>query len=196
MQYNALNSINFMSYRYGINDLLQIPSHLFLHHSFHHLYLPFYALFFALFFIFIVIFIFIFILSLPLQTRWAWGREDISQLEKNLAPRVIPTYCLLRVLVLCCMSWMLLILNTIAITLVPVMMGRMFFHTAQIPQRVQHDPVAYIVGACVCLTIVTVTRSFALICLNAQKAKGLMKSAVSIPFQATLKSKLLHNFLQ
>lgn len=135
-------------------------------------------------------------LSYSLQTRWAWGREDISQLEKNLAPRVIPTYCLLRVLVLCCMSWMLLILNTIAITLVPVMMGRMFFHTAQIPQRVQHDPVAYIVGACVCLTSVTVTRSFALICLNAQKAKGLIKSAVSIPLQATLKSKLLHNDLQ
>lgn len=83
---------------------------------------------------------------------------------------------------------MLLILNTIAITLVPIMMGRMFFHTAQIPQRVQHDPVAYIVGACVCLTSVTVTRSFALICLNAQKVKGLIKSAVSIPLQATLRS--------
>ena len=127
-------------------------------------------------------------MPLSLKTRWAWGREEISQLEKNLAPRVIPTYCLLRVLMLCCMSWMLLILNTIAITLVPIMMGRMFFHTAQIPQRVQHDPVAYIVGACVCLTSVTVTRSFALICLNAQKVKGLIKSAVSIPLQATLRS--------
>lgn len=131
---------------------------------------------------------------LELQTRWAWGREEISQLEKNLAPRVIPTYCLARVLVLCCLSWLLLILNTITITLVPVMMGRTFFSLAQFPLKVQHDPVAYIVGACVCLTIVTLTRSITLFCLNAQKFKGFRKSLFSIPLQAVIKSKSFYTF--
>lgn len=122
------------------------------------------------------------------QTRWAWGPEEQSELEKNLAPREVPTHWLARTILLSIFSWMLLILNTLALTLLPIMTGRSIFYLLQLPIYVQHDPISYIIGACVCVTALTVGQSLLRLCSASVKMRGLEKSIFQMPREAAFKS--------
>lgn len=80
------------------------------------------------------------------STRWAWGTEEPSHLEKNVAPRVVPSYWLLRVLALCFCSWVLLVIVALFILIVPLSLGRMISVGIQAPVFLRHDPLNFVVG--------------------------------------------------
>lgn len=128
------------------------------------------------------------------QTRWAWGPEEQSELEKSLAPREVPTHWLARTILLSFFSWMLLILNTLALTLLPIMTGRILFYLLQLPIYVQHDPISYIIGACVCVAILTMGQSLFRLCSSSTKMRGIRKAVFQLPRVAVFKSKSFHAF--
>lgn len=90
------------------------------------------------------------------STRWAWGPEEPSQLERNVAPRVAPTYCFLRCTLLIIASWLLMATTTLCCTLLPVVLGRLSQHCSEmVPARLMHDPVSYVLGLAFLLPLFT-----------------------------------------
>lgn len=85
------------------------------------------------------------------QTRWAWGTEEPSALERCVAPRLTPSWWLLRValLVLCC--FLLLNCITLFFFLVPLQLGRALSALVYVPQALKHDPLHFVVGCIVCM---------------------------------------------
>ena len=84
---------------------------------------------------------------LQMQTRWAWGTEEPSQLERQVAPRQAPSFCMLRCAVLICVTWCLLACITVSCTLLPVVLGRIAHLVTQlVPAGLTHDPACYLVG--------------------------------------------------
>jgi hypothetical protein len=79
--------------------------------------------------------------------RWAWLNEEPSTLEKNIAPRVKPTYWLLKTLVLIIISLTLLHCLVLCIFIVPVSVGRGLFQMLYIPRSLNHDPLCFIIGS-------------------------------------------------
>eukprot|EP01036_Dinobryon_divergens_P022078 gene22078-30313_t len=81
------------------------------------------------------------------STRWAWGNEEPSQLERLVAPRLAPSYCMLRCAVLICVTWCLLACITVSLTLLPVVLGRIAHLVTQlVPMSLAHDPACYVIG--------------------------------------------------
>ena len=123
------------------------------------------------------------------QGRWAWGLEEPSQLEKDLVPRDVPSYWLLRTIILTLLSWSLLILNTLALTIVPLMTGRALFSVAHVPLWIQHDPISYIIGLCACFMAISLCQTLIKMMSSIKKLKVLKISFIEIPSEAKFKSK-------
>jgi len=85
------------------------------------------------------------------STRWAWGSEEPSSLERHVAPRVIPKnwFSLLAIIII--QSWTLLICITILILVVPLNVGKVLLHFSLFPSRLSHDPLCFILGSVACL---------------------------------------------
>lgn len=113
------------------------------------------------------------------STRWAWGTEEPSHLEKNVAPRVVPTYWLLRVLVLCFCSWILLVMIALFILIVPLSLGRMLSVGIQAPVFLRHDPLNFVVG-CILLQYGFKFYSYCNIQLVLRKISGLASMGSSL----------------
>eukprot|EP01038_Epipyxis_sp_PR26KG_P004296 gene4296-6091_t len=80
------------------------------------------------------------------SSRWAWGTEEPSALEKNVAPRVIPSYWLLRCALLLTISITLINIITTAGVVTPLIIGRQIYSISQIPSWLCHDPICFVVG--------------------------------------------------
>ena len=124
---------------------------------------------------------------LPSQGRWAWGLEEPSQLEKDLAPRDTPSHWLARTIILTLLSWSLLILNTLALTIVPLMTGRALFSVAQVPLWIQHDPISYITGLCACFMAVSLCQTIIAMTSSLKKLNTIKKSVFKMPRGAQFK---------
>jgi hypothetical protein len=90
---------------------------------------------------------FVDVTCLTSQTRWAWGTEEKSALELNVAPRVNPTFHMVRVAALVLCVWA--IINGIVLTLiaVPIPLGRLVLSALCVPTMLRHDPLHFIVGS-------------------------------------------------
>jgi hypothetical protein len=124
-------------------------------------------------------------------TRWAWGTEEPTDLEKSVASRKIPTYWMPRTFLLALFSWLLLICTTLALTIVPLLTGRTIVWVVELPLWIHHDPVSYVVGLCVCSFLTSCCRG-----LSSRRVKGLRKAFLKMPFSVTIKiGKVLFSFL-
>lgn len=94
-----------------------------------------------------------------MQTRWAWGNEEPCELERSVAPRVRPDWCILRTLLLCFLSWLVLTALVLAVFFVPVSLGRGALHLVQTPRWLFHDPVCFFIGFVItCMAVSVVAR--------------------------------------
>lgn len=78
--------------------------------------------------------------------RWAWINETPSAIERNVAPRVIPSHWLLRTCLLVGISWCLSIVIALFLMVVPLQIGRSLSQLIYVPVAWQHDPLHFIVG--------------------------------------------------
>jgi hypothetical protein len=116
------------------------------------------------------------------QTRWAWGTEEPTALERNVAPRKTPSFWVLRVLVLIALSWMLLVVTILGGTIFPVLLGRFIVWSLQVPSWLVHDPICFVAGAFVISEGANVVKA-----LRSRRGRGLRKAAHKIPVKALLK---------
>jgi hypothetical protein len=86
-------------------------------------------------------------------TRWAWTDETKSTIEKRLAPRIVPSYCYLRSFLLVLLSWLLVIFMIITLFLLPIFVGKHLFNISQLPLWLKHDPILYVCGVLVIMTV-------------------------------------------
>eukprot|EP01033_Poteriospumella_lacustris_P007298 gene7298-5251_t len=78
--------------------------------------------------------------------RWAWINETPSAIERNVAPRVIPSQWLWRTCLLIGISWCLSIVVALFLMVVPLQVGRSLSQLLCVPLAWQHDPLHFIVG--------------------------------------------------
>jgi hypothetical protein len=83
------------------------------------------------------------------MTRWAWINEPLSDLERSVAPVVVPSLCWLRLCALLVTVWMTLSSFSMMVIFGPVMIGRVVLIYLQMPffssPRV-HDPLSFGIG--------------------------------------------------
>ena len=99
------------------------------------------------------------------QGRWAWGKEKKSTIEEGVAVRaffvghgksiITSAQLISRVVLLLLLSWMAIILCTIAGLSAPLVTGRLALHLLQLPEAYLHDPLAFGIG------LVTLSTAFA-----------------------------------
>jgi E3 ubiquitin-protein ligase MARCH6 len=80
------------------------------------------------------------------SSRWAYIGEEPSLVEQNVAPRVVPTYWLIRTIALVTVSCTLVVLIVLFVITVPLAIGRLLTHLLCIPQIFYHDPLHYFLG--------------------------------------------------
>jgi hypothetical protein len=113
-----------------------------------------------------------------ITTRWAWGNEEQSDVEADLAARVIPTNWLLKTILLIGCSWLLISCIVIFLVIVPVSIGREIFYRLCLPISLHHDPVAFCLGMVVCYSIFSFTRR-----LSKNGFQQIVLSSKSIPYR-------------
>ena len=82
-------------------------------------------------------------------SRWAWGGEEKSAVERGVLERRIPSFWLIRLLALCLITWLLLTTMILCVAFVPMLTGRFVFLIVQLPLWMVHDPACFIIGAAV-----------------------------------------------
>ena len=80
------------------------------------------------------------------SARWAYGEEAKSHVEVSLAPRFVPSFWLLRLLLLMGISWIVLTHVILLFTIGPIVIGRIITQTLRFPVQYQHDPLCYVLG--------------------------------------------------
>ena len=88
------------------------------------------------------------------QTRWAWATEEPSALERSVAPRLTPTHWWLRCAVLVVICFLLLHLAALFFLVVPLALGRGLSALVYVPKGIRHDPLHFVVGCMVCVSVV------------------------------------------
>ena len=86
------------------------------------------------------------------DTRWAWGNEPVSDLERSVAPRARPSLCGMRLVILLVASWVGILLLVGSFLLLPLLLGRAGFALLRVPVQFYHDPFAFALGAGICWT--------------------------------------------
>ncbi len=81
------------------------------------------------------------------SARWAYGEEAKSHVEVSLAPRFVPSFWLLRLLLLMSISWIVLTHIILLFTIGPIVVGRIITQALRFPIQYQHDPLCYVFGA-------------------------------------------------
>ena len=81
------------------------------------------------------------------QTRWIWGNDPLTDLQKTVAPKrcEIP-YCGLRCLLLVFSCWISVLIVGFSFVILPVATGRFVFYLCQIPPSFYHEPACFILG--------------------------------------------------
>lgn len=85
------------------------------------------------------------------QGRWAWGNEEPTEVERNLAKRRTPDRLTLRLGVLLGLGWATVLCLVLLGTWAPLVLGRRVFQLLRIPTSVIHDPFAFALGIGFCL---------------------------------------------
>merc|ERR1712196_265077 len=80
------------------------------------------------------------------STRWAWGLEEASDVEKRLAPRSAPTYCSLRIAALILLSFVALNILILMTTVLPLFLGRLVMSNIWFLEWYKHDPFHFFIG--------------------------------------------------
>ncbi|CAM9715587.1 unnamed protein product, partial [Phaeothamnion confervicola] len=94
------------------------------------------------------------------QGRWAWGSEALGPEEHNLAPRRLPPGdAIPRLAALLLLAWASILVVSLAVLLLPSVLGRRAFALLHMPPRWSHDPFAFAVGAALCRTLYSVCAS-------------------------------------
>ena len=93
-------------------------------------------------------------------SRWAWGSEEKSTEERNVAPRIYPSHWQLRILLFFILSWLVIVTGVISIFFAPVNIGRVVFHLLQLPIWLRHDPLLFIFGIITCISVTSTLTSF------------------------------------
>ena len=74
-------------------------------------------------------------------------------MEKNVAPRVVPTCWLARTVLLCFIIWIIINLMSLFLMVVPLPLGRALFAFLHLPKCFHHDPLRFLVGCVACSSI-------------------------------------------
>eukprot|EP00602_Paraphysomonas_sp_CaronLab_P005391 CAMPEP_0185020942 /NCGR_PEP_ID=MMETSP1103-20130426/3590_1 /TAXON_ID=36769 /ORGANISM="Paraphysomonas bandaiensis, Strain Caron Lab Isolate" /LENGTH=969 /DNA_ID=CAMNT_0027552163 /DNA_START=333 /DNA_END=3242 /DNA_ORIENTATION=+ len=85
-------------------------------------------------------------------TRWAWNASQATDLERLVAPRVFPSFFIIRILLVVAVCWLAVVLASAAITILPLSLGRLMAYLLLIPQAYIHDPVCILIGYLVIFT--------------------------------------------
>jgi hypothetical protein len=93
------------------------------------------------------------------STRWAWGREQKSNLEENLAHRFRPNWLHIRIFLLFSISWLATIFSIAFVTVLPLATGRLCLQILRWPATLLHDPLSFILGASLLWCLYTVFTS-------------------------------------
>jgi len=88
------------------------------------------------------------------STRWAWATEEPSALERSVAPRLTPTHWWLRCAALVVICFLLLHLAALFFLVVPLALGRGLSALVYVPKGIRHDPLHFVVGCMVCVSVV------------------------------------------
>ncbi|KAJ1438831.1 hypothetical protein B484DRAFT_444328, partial [Ochromonadaceae sp. CCMP2298] len=88
------------------------------------------------------------------STRWAWGAEEPSSVERNVAPRIPPAYWLPRVLCLLLFCWVGVNAFCLFLLLVPLPLGRAVVALLRVPVCLRHDPLCFLLGCGVSFALV------------------------------------------
>jgi E3 ubiquitin-protein ligase MARCH6 len=91
------------------------------------------------------------------QGRWAWGKERKSVIEGTVAERTPfrasesqrqPLHLMLKVAALFVLSWVAISVTVLGFVSAPLAVGRSLYYLFRIPQNYIHDPLAFVIGAC------------------------------------------------
>jgi len=108
-------------------------------------------------------------------TRWAWGGEEATDLERSVAPRVAPSWWLPRLAVALSLSWLLVVAVILSLTALPLLAGRAFFWLL-VPAWSVHDPVSFVCGVAICGACVALMRR-----VSFRSVRGLARALYNIP---------------
>lgn len=86
--------------------------------------------------------------------RWAWGTEPVSEVQQAVAPRVQPTYWILRIIALLTVTWALLLFSGCTLLLLPIALGRLVWIICRLPTSTIHDPMCITIGLYIVMTTV------------------------------------------
>lgn len=87
------------------------------------------------------------------KTRWAWGTEEPSFVEKNVAPRIIPKNWMFILLSILLITWFLVSSFVLFLFIVPLTIGRSLLYYIMFPTILSHDPLSFVVGLIVIQTV-------------------------------------------
>jgi hypothetical protein len=120
-------------------------------------------------------------------TRWAWINEPLSDLERSVAPVVVPSFWFLRVLALFGAVWLTLSLFSLTVVFGPLLVGRSLMLFVQMPfisdphQRKLHDPLCFAVGCFVFGALINLLTK-----VSMRRLQRYAKSICSIPANLVL----------
>lgn len=92
------------------------------------------------------------------SSRWAWGTETKSSLQKNLAPHTLPKHWEWRLAGIVLLTWIIIIFSVLFLVVVPVSIGREVQSLLRVPSYLRHDPMGFLIGTGVCLSVCWVLR--------------------------------------
>ena len=80
------------------------------------------------------------------SARWAFGEEPKSHVEASLAPRFIPSFWFIRMIVLLVCSWFTLVNIILVCAFGPIYIGRVVIECLRFPIQYHHDPFCMLIG--------------------------------------------------
>lgn len=80
------------------------------------------------------------------EGRWAWGDEPVSELQRNVAPRVAPKFLYSRLVALLVLSYITIFGLVFSGTAFPLILGRSYLQILHLPPKFHHDPIAFAFG--------------------------------------------------
>jgi hypothetical protein len=84
---------------------------------------------------------------ISIQTRWIWGTDPLTDLQKTVAPKHCDaSFLFLRCLILIFSSWILVLIASFSLVILPLATGRFVFYLYQIPISFYHEPVCFVLG--------------------------------------------------
>lgn len=89
-----------------------------------------------------------------MQSRWAWGTEEPSAVEKNVAPREFPDNWVPRLALLLLICWALVNCFTLFLLTVPIPLGRSALSLIYYPKFLHHDPLYFVLGCSITAAVV------------------------------------------